>query len=92
MTIEWHKLILDEMENFLRMAHRPGQYNRKQFEKLASKNKEKLIEMFEEQQEENKRLREALEFYANENNFKTFDSPAIKDYGEKARKALEESE
>lgn len=35
------------------------------------------------------RLRAVLEFYADEKNFVTFDSAAIKDGGRKARKALE---
>lgn len=39
--------------------------------------------------DEYKRLREALEFYANADNFKTFDSPAVKDYGQIACQALE---
>jgi len=38
--------------------------------------------------EENARLREVLEFYADDNNYKTFDSSAIKDAGSIARAAL----
>ena len=37
---------------------------------------------------EKKQMREALEFYGDINNFRTFDSPAVKDYGKKARQAL----
>lgn len=40
------------------------------------------------QQEEIGRLREALEFYADKTNYKTFDSSAIKDSGRIARRAL----
>lgn len=47
-------------------------------------------------EKENKRLREALEFYADENSYRKIGfaelySPAEKDFGQKARQALEES-
>lgn len=58
MTIKWHKLYLDEMEIFLE-SYRIR--NDASFKEMARKNKERLIEMFEEQQQENARFREALE-------------------------------
>lgn len=64
MTIKWHNLLLDEMELFLKMAR--SNHNKAQFEELASRNKEKIIEIFEEQQRETERLRKALEEINNE--------------------------
>jgi len=64
---------------------------------LNDEDVEWLIQQVERLEKENKRLREALEFYADENSYRKIGfaelySPAEKDFGQKARQALEGTE
>ncbi len=50
---------------------------------------DRFSDIIQEQEKEIARLQKVLEFYADKENYITFDSPAIKDQGARARQELE---
>lgn len=76
---DWHWLIdrVEKLETAIKGAQ--------DIAKIQSNHIEELNEKIE-------RYETALSFYGDENNYITFDSPAIQDYGKIARKVLEERE